>query len=141
MTDQPSDQPSDQPPPEQPSYPPPPPPGTGPGAAAPPPGDDVLWAVLAHLSYFVISLIGPLLIYLLVGDQRPFAKRHAAEALNFQITVLIASVVAGLLIIVLVGIVLLPLVLIAGAVLSIIAAVKAGNHQDYRYPLTWRPIH
>jgi uncharacterized protein len=135
-----TDQPSDQPPPEQPSYPPPPPPGAGPGAAAPPPGDDVLWAVLAHLSYFVISLIGPLLIYLLVGDQRPFAKRHAAEALNFQITVLIASVVAGLLIIVLVGIVLLPLVLIAGAVLSIVAAVKAGNHQDYRYPLTWRPV-
>lgn len=135
MTEQPSEQ-----PPEQPSYPPPPPPGTGP-AAGPPPGDDVLWAVLAHLSYFVLSLIGPLLIYLLVGDQRPFAKRQAAEALNFHITVLIASVVSGLLILVLVGIVLLPLVLIAGAVLSIIATVKASNHEDYRYPLTWRPIH
>lgn len=135
MTEQPSEQ-----PPEQPSYPPPPPPGTGP-AAGPPPGDDVLWAVLAHLSYFVLSLIGPLLIFLLVGDQRPFAKRQAAEALNFHITVLIASVVSGLLILVLVGIVLLPLVLIAGAVLSIIATVKASNHEDYRYPLTWRPIH
>jgi uncharacterized Tic20 family protein len=135
VTEQPSEQ-----PPEQPSYPPPPPPGTGP-AAGPPPGDDVLWAVLAHLSYFVLSLIGPLLIYLLVGDQRPFAKRQAAEALNFHITVLIASVVSGLLILVLVGIVLLPLVLIAGAVLSIIATVKASNHEDYRYPLTWRPIH
>jgi uncharacterized Tic20 family protein len=135
VTEQPPEQ-----PPEQPSYPPPPPPGTGP-AAGPPPGDDVLWAVLAHLSYFVLSLIGPLLIYLLVGDQRPFAKRQAAEALNFHITVLIASVVSGLLILVLVGIVLLPLVLIAGAVLSIIATVKASNHEDYRYPLTWRPIH
>jgi uncharacterized Tic20 family protein len=135
VTEQPSEQ-----PPEQPSYPPPPPPGTGP-AAGPPPGDDVLWAVLAHLSYFVLSLIGPLLIYLLVGDQRPFAKRQAAEALNFHITVLIASVVSGLLILVLVGIVLLPLVLIAGAVLSIIATVKASHHEDYRYPLTWRPIH
>jgi uncharacterized Tic20 family protein len=130
MTDGPTDQP--------PSYPPPP--GPEPGAPAPAPTDDVLWAVLAHLSYFVLSLIGPLLIYLLVGDQRPFAKRQAAEALNFQITVLIASVVSALLILVLVGLVLLPLVLIAGAVLAIIASVKASSHQDYRYPLTWRPI-
>jgi uncharacterized Tic20 family protein len=118
----------------------PPPPSPEPAAAAPAPTDDVLWAVLAHLSYFVLSVIGPLLIFLLVGDQRSFAKRQAAEALNFQITVLIASVVAGLLILVLVGLVLLPLVLITGAVLSIVAAVKASGHQDYRYPLTWRPI-
>jgi uncharacterized Tic20 family protein len=134
-----TDTPGDPPPQDGPSYPPPPPPGP---AGYPPPvqTDDTVWAVLAHLSLFFLALLGPLLIYLLVGDSRPFAKRQAAEALNFHITLLLASVVSLLLIVIVVGFVLLAILVVGSVVLAIVAAVQAGNRQDFRYPFTWRLI-
>lgn len=128
------------PPPQGPPPPPPPPPGYGPGYPPPQPTDETLWAVLAHLSIFVLALIGPLLIYLLVGDQRPFAKRHALEALNFHITLTIASIVCAALFFLIVPLLLLVVIWIAAVVLAILAAVKAGNREDYRYPFTWRLV-
>ena len=125
------------PPPPPPGYQPPPPPGEAPPPA---PGDDVVWAVLAHLSIFVLALIGPLVIYLVVGDQRPFAKRHALEALNFHITLTIASVVCGVLFFLIVPLLLLVVIWVAAVVLAIVAAVKAGNREDYRYPMTLRLV-
>ena len=98
--------------------------------------EDTTWAVLGHLSYFVLGLIAPLVIYLVKKDASPFVRQHAAEALNFHITLTIAAIVSAVLIIVIIGFFLLFAVLIAGAVLSIIAAVAAGKGQPYRYPLT-----
>jgi uncharacterized Tic20 family protein len=135
-----------------PSYPPrgygPPPPGYGPPAGGPGQhqgagrtgSEDTLWAVLAHLSFFVLGLIAPLVILLTSGERSPFIRGHAAEALNFHITVLIASVVSFALIFVVVGIFLLPAVLIAAAVFSVLAAVAAGRGQPYRYPVNLRLV-
>lgn len=47
-------------------------------------------------------------------------------------------VVSAILIFVVVGIVLLPLVIIADLVLAIIAGVRAGEGVAYRYPMTLR---
>lgn len=129
-----------------------PPPGWGqPGYGQPPgwgqPGypaqyggpqssEDTTWAVLGHLSYFVLGLIAPLVIYLVKKDSSPFVRQHAAEALNFHITLTIAAIVSGILIIVVIGIFLLFAVLIAGAVFAIIAAIAAGKGEPYRYPMT-----
>jgi len=94
--------------------------------------------VLAHLSIFVFALLGPLVIYLVFKDSSPMTRHHAAEALNFHLTLLIASIVAGILVIVLIGFVLLMGLFVYGIVMAIIAAVAAGNRQPYRYPLTIR---
>jgi uncharacterized Tic20 family protein len=67
-------------------------------------------------------------------------RHHAVEALNFHITVWIASIVAGLSIFVLVGLVLLPVVLVVGAIFAIIAAVQSYQGVLYRYPLTIRLV-
>ena len=125
---------------------------TPPGWEQPPPGwnqpppqwgwqpqpEDTTWAVLAHLSFFAFGLIAPLVIYLVKKDESPFTRHHAAEALNFHITVTIAAIVSAVLLLVLVGFVLLPVVLIGGAVLAIVAALAAGRREAYRYPLSIR---
>lgn len=110
------------------------------GQGAPVAGDDTTWALLAHLSYFVLALIGPLVIYLVKRDSSPFVRAHAAEALNFHITLTIAAFAGLLLMIVLIGFVLLPLLLIAGAVYAVLAAIAAGKGRPYRYPLTLRLV-
>lgn len=102
--------------------------------------DETLWAVLAHLSYFVIPLIGPLVIMLAVGEQRPFARANAVEALNFHLTLFFAGLVAVVLVFLVVGIFLLIALAIWGVVLTILAAVKAGQGLGYRYPLTLRLV-
>lgn len=108
------------------------------------------WAVIAHLSALIalvvgFTFLGPLLVYLLKRDEDPFLRAHAAEALNFNLSVFIYAAVGGLLtailIIFLVGLLLLPLIFaaaIAWVVLVVVAAVKANNGEPYRYPLTIR---
>ena len=120
-------------------------PGYGPGYGAAPYGpgqgqrpEDTLWSVLSHLSIFVFALLGPLVLYLVFKDSSPMTRHHAAEALNFHITLLIATIVSGILMLVLIGFVLLFALFIYGIVMAIIAAVAAGNRQPYRYPLTIR---
>ena len=123
-------------PPPQPGY------GTPPqswGPDGPParPGEETVWAVLAHLSFFVVAVLGPLVIYLIKKDDSPFSRHHAAEALNFHLTLTIAAIVSALLVIVLIGILLLLAVAVFGVVCTVIAAVKAGQGRPYRYPLTF----
>ncbi|NLJ54242.1 MAG: DUF4870 domain-containing protein [Intrasporangiaceae bacterium] len=124
------------------SMPPPPSPyGANAGQPGPlNPNDEKTWALGTHLLCLVASFIAPLVVWLVFKGRGPFLEHHAKEALNFQITVLIAAVVSSLLILLLVGFVLLPLVGLWALIMPIIAAVKASNGDWYRYPLTIRFI-
>jgi len=102
--------------------------------------DETMWSVLAHLSFFVLSLLGPLIIMLVVGEERPFARAHAVEALNFHILVLIGVVISLPLMLVLIGFVTFIGILIGGAILAIIAAIAASKGEGYRYPINWRVV-
>lgn len=101
--------------------------------------DQRLFATLAHLLGIVTGPFGALLIMLLKKDDE-WVVNEAREALNFQITVLLASVCGLILTLVLVGI----LVIIAVAVLNIVFCVIAAAHihegNSYRYPITLRLI-
>jgi uncharacterized protein len=120
-----------------PGYPPP-----GPqGPTQPLSGDEErLWSLLSHLSYFVLGVIAPLIIMLTLGTRSPYVRHHAVEALNFHITVWIVGIVAGLSILLLIGIILLPVVLVAGAIFAIVAAVQSYQGVLYRYPLSIRLV-
>jgi hypothetical protein len=105
------------------------------------------WAMFCHLSAlsgFVIPLgnvLGPLILWLIKKDTMPLVDQHGKEALNFQITVLIAFLVSLLLTMVLIGFVLMFVVGIGALVLTIIAAIKVSNGElDYKYPLAIRMI-
>lgn len=124
---------------------PPPPPGYLPPAypgSEPPlsPPDERLWAMLAHLSIFVLSIVGPIIILVTLGKRSAFVADQSKEALNFHLTVLIAGFVSFLLCFVIIGFVLLPLVIIGSMVLGVIGGVQANQGIPYRYPLTLRPV-
>ncbi len=139
------------PPPPPPGYPPPqqpPVPGYGvpryaqPGSAQgfAPNADEKLWSWLSHASFFVVGLIGPLVIMLVKGNESPFIRRHAVEALNFHISVLIYSLVSFVLIFVIIGLFTLLATFVFAVVVTILAIVKAAAGEDYRYPLNIRMV-
>ena len=141
MTDQPPFQ--DDPSPDYSAAPPPPPPPTYAAPVGEQPlsqSDERLWAMLAHLSEIVLALIAPLLIMVLLGKRSAFVEDQAKEALNFHITLLIASVVSWILVFVVIGIFLVIAVIIYGLVFAIIAAIKSYNGELYRYPITLRLV-
>ena len=148
MTENPQDQPAEggqQPYSGQPT-PPPPPPGQAPAYSQAPaygqpaqtpvsPSDARMWSTLAHVGGIFFSFVPSLVIYLMYKDRDPFVRRHATQALNFQIVMAIASFVAGLLTLALIGFLLLPAVGICMVVFSIIAAMAANKGAEYTYPM------
>ncbi|MBA1381265.1 DUF4870 domain-containing protein [Pseudomonas brassicacearum] len=104
------------------------------------------WAMFCHLSALLGiwipfgTLIGPLVLWQLKRDSDPFIDAQGKEALNFQITVAIASAISLLLMVVVIGFFLFGLVAIGALVLTIIGGVKANEGQPYRYPFTWRLV-
>lgn len=118
-----------------------------------PVGDERTWAMLGHLSAFagfivtgIGCVLGPLIIWLVKRDTLPFAGDQAKEALNFNITVLIAGAALVLFSIITVGIGLLLAVPLGFAlfiywlIFTIIAAMNASDGVRYRYPLTLRLV-
>jgi uncharacterized Tic20 family protein len=112
-----------------------PPPGT---YGARPGSDDTTMAMLAHLLGLLTSFVGPLVLYLAKKDESPYVRDQAAEALNFQLTVLIAHFVSWVLAFVLIGFVLMFFLWIGSIVMAIVAAVAANRGERYRYPMNIR---
>ncbi len=109
--------------------------------------DACTWAMLCHiagLAWLVVpaigGIIGPLVIWQIKKDLHPFVNQSGKEALNFQISMLIYFVIAGVLCLTCIGFALVPIVGVVDIILAIIAAVKAANGEQYRYPLTIRFI-
>ena len=104
------------------------------------------WAMFCHFSAFLGmwfpfgSLIGPLILWQMKRESDPFIDDQGKEAMNFQITVAIASAICYVLMFVLIGFALIGLLFIGAVVLVVIAGVKANDGVTYRYPFTWRPI-
>ena len=93
-----------------------------------------LMALAGYLVPLLGNILGPLIVWLVKREEHPFIDDQGKESLNFQITVVIALVVSGLLMCVGVGFVLVPLVALVALIFIIIAAVQANSGQRYRYP-------
>lgn len=136
------------PPPQQGYQPPPPAPyypqqGYAPGMMNP--NEETTWAMAAHWSALVgtvigLGFLGPLLVMLIKGPESPRVRAAAVESLNFEITYIIAMIVSLVATIVLVGFVTLFLLPLAWLVLRIVATVAASKGEDYRYPATIRLV-
>ena len=112
-----------------------------PGGPLPRPhhADEKWWALLAHLSFFVLPIILPLVLRSTVGDDRPYARANAVEALNFHLTLLVA-VVLSLLLRSSVGAGMLAITILFGTATTVLAAVAVLRTLGFRYPLAWRPV-
>ena len=105
------------------------------------------WNVLCHatalIGFFVPwagHILGPLIVWLAKRGDSAEIDAHGKESLNFQISMLIYSVVAGVLCLVLIGFVILVLLHILNVVLVIVASIQASEGKLYRYPLAIRLI-
>ncbi|WP_353809807.1 DUF4870 domain-containing protein [Agromyces sp. SYSU T00194] len=119
--------------------------------AAPAPlsqSEDIQWASYAHLGG-ILGFLPSLIIWLIFKDRGSFTDTEAKEALNFQITMVMASVAIWILTSILTAISFGILFFlgflnyapwIVSVIFSIIAfmQVKDGNH--YRYPFAIRLI-
>jgi uncharacterized Tic20 family protein len=121
---------------------------TDPAASgAAPTENERTWGMLAHLSALaglVLPMIGivlgPLAVWLARRDQSAFVTAHAKEALNFNITVLLAAVACMLLMLVFIGFLLGAALFIAWLVMTLIAAIKASEGAIYHYPFALRLV-
>ena len=103
-------------------------------------------AVVSHLApiagYAVIIgyIIVPLLILIWKGKESEFVEYHSRESLNFQITMTIYWIVTVALMFLVVGIIIAIPLAIFEVVVMVMAALKAGDGEMYRYPLCIRFI-
>jgi uncharacterized Tic20 family protein len=118
---------------------PPPPPSTS--------SDVRTWCVLCHASalagFFVPwagHILGPLIIWLAKRGDSTEIDANGKESLNFQISMLIYNLIAGILCLVLIGFVILAILHLLNLVLVIVASIQASEGKFYRYPLTIRLI-
>lgn len=108
--------------------------------------DESNWAVVAVLLSFsgfvfpLANIAGPLAIWLLKRDGSDYVEAYARETLNFQISITLYLVIAGMMIYVLVGILLVPVVVLFDVVATIVAALRASRGETYEYPLCLRLI-
>lgn len=102
--------------------------------------DDTTMATLSHLSALLVGIttgfgfIAPLIIYL-TSDER-IAKRNAANATNWQISLIIYSLVSVFLALFFIGFLMLFGLLILNVVFCVKGSVEASNGKIYDYPLT-----
>jgi len=117
--------------------------------------------LLAFLTSWAAGLAGVLaagVIYLIKRNDSAFAAAHAREAVNFNLSMFLYACLAGAIGVVLVGATVLTLgigaivtapaglllaalaiaIAVMWLVCSIIAAIKAWNGEEYRYPMTLR---
>jgi uncharacterized Tic20 family protein len=110
--------------------------------------DARMWAMICHLAglagyvvpVVISGIIAPLIVWQIKKEDDPFIDVNGKEAVNFQISVGIYALVSIPLCFVCVGLITLPAVAIFNLVFLIIAAIKANNGEQYRYPLCIRFI-
>ncbi|MGH8268777.1 MAG: DUF4870 domain-containing protein [Steroidobacteraceae bacterium] len=105
-------------------------------------------AMFAHLSAFAGlifpaggNVIAPLIVWLTQREKSAFVADQALEALNFNLTVLLAEIVCGFLFIVGIGVILGVILGIVWLVGSILGAIKASEGQRFRHRFTLRLVH
>jgi uncharacterized protein len=99
-------------------------------------------AMLTHLSGFVLYVIVPLIVWLTHKDRpdKAYLTGEAKEALNFQITMVLAWVVCWILQVILIGFLLMAVLWFVNLIFCIIAAVKVSSDGHYRYPFALRLV-
>ena len=98
-----------------------------PGALAEVQPDERLWGMLAHLSFFIFGIIGPIIILYahksIINRESSFVAHHAKQALWWQ--------VAGLCI----GMVTCGLGSLVMMIWAVLAGLEANKGALYTYPL------
>ena len=103
------------------------------------------WNVLCHASallgfFFPWAghILAPLIVWLVKRGDSPEIDAYGKESVNFQLSMLIYDVIAGILCIFLIGIPILIALWLMNTIFVIIASIRASEGKFYRYPITIR---
>lgn len=108
--------------------------------------DQRTYALVMHLSFLATFLsippvIAPLIMWLIKRDGSRFLDDHGKEAVNFQLSLVLYSIVLGIIgVVTCVGFLGIPIVGILGAIGAVMAGTAANRGEYYRYPATIRFI-
>lgn len=103
-------------------------------------GDDTSFATWCHLVPLVTGVFGATVMFVAARNRPLFARHHAAEALNFQITLLIGVIASAVLMSLLIGFVTLIAMVIAAIAFQITGAFRASEGIWWRYPISIRLV-
>lgn len=114
--------------------------------------DERMWGLIAHLSAIGagvllcgLSVVGPLIVYLIKKDQSKFVAAHAMQALYFHGAMSLLNIAFFVIMFVLtcltggLAMVLYPVIFLVGIaalVYTILAAVRANEGKYFLYPVT-----
>jgi uncharacterized Tic20 family protein len=94
-------------------------------------GEDRLLGAVAHGTVMVPIVVGPLALMLTSGRRSPYVRQHAVEALNFQLTLLLVTIVTF-------GIG--GIVYIVAWLVGLFGSLVALTGQRFRYPFILRLV-
>lgn len=105
--------------------------------------DEKKWAMFCHLSSLAgvvlpipfANIIAPLIIWTIKKESSEFIDDQGKQVINFQISMLIYTIILIPFAILLIGIPALIAIAILDLIFTIIGAVKANNGERYRYPM------
>ncbi|MEM9065797.1 MAG: DUF4870 domain-containing protein [Planctomycetota bacterium] len=105
------------------------------------------YATFLHLTYllsFVAPVLGPLIgalvMWLIKKDESQLIHDHGKEVVNFQISLLIYTLISAVLTVVLIGFPMLAAVAVLGIVGMIMGAIAGNRGVYFRYPVCLRLI-
>jgi uncharacterized Tic20 family protein len=105
------------------------------------------WGMFCHLSALSMFMgvpfgiiLGPLVIWLMKRNEIPYVDEQGKESINFQLSMILYMVVAGIMCIFLIGFALLFALIVAEIVLVIRASIKVSNGEEHHYPFAIRWI-
>lgn len=106
------------------------------------------WAMGCHLAAFggywlsfsFAQLIAPFVVWLIKRNDGDFIDDQGKEAVNFQLSLLLYTLICFILFFLVIGMFLILPLMIFGFVCPIVAAVKASDGQKFRYPMCIRFI-
>ena len=106
--------------------------------------DEKTMALLAHLLGGITCVLGPLIIWLIKKDESVFVNDQGKEAVNFQLSILIGYVIAGILSFIpfvnCITWLFFPVLGISGLIFGILGCLEANKGVVYRYPYSLRFI-
>lgn len=105
-----------------------------------PSNDDKNIATITHLGGTVFSFVPALIVWIIKKDDSAYIADQSREALNFQITMVLAYMLAGVLSWILIGLIFFPVIWVLNIVFCIIAAISTSKGETYRYPFALRLI-
>ncbi len=109
--------------------------------------NDKKWAMAIHLSALIGLLLplglvlGPIIVWMLKKNEGDYFDKQGKNAVNFQLTILIAAFIFAVL-----GTIIKPLFALAfvagitGLLFAIIAGINVNSNGDYKYPFSFRFI-